>query len=98
MLIAHVSDIKENLDLEIYESERNNKTMFDCYVTDLNTGEKVCLTLGEKAAALMYVGLGQVFVEDDTEYQTDEPKQEPQDTLEDFFSYLNKCDKEHFEI
>lgn len=98
MLITHVSDIKENLDLKIYEKDKNGKTIFECYVTNENTGEEVCLTLGEKIAALVYVGLGQIFTEDDSEYQTNEPKKQAEDILTDFFDYLNKCDKEHFEI
>jgi uncharacterized protein YdcH (DUF465 family) len=101
-LDVHITDTVENLDLKIYEEETNEGTIFSLHINRLGEEKVTVLKMKETIAALIFEGLNQIFIEDDTEYQRDEDtvckKQSTKDVLEDFFNILYQCDKEHFDI
>ena len=104
-LDLHMSDTLNKIDLKVYEEEINHNILFTFDIFDSANDSKYILKLEEKIAALLFEGLNQIFIEDDTEYQTDEKKPSPSPnalqeisfkTLEDFFEQLKGCDKKHF--
>lgn len=94
-LDIHISDTVEKIDLKIYEEDTNNKTIFTFDIEDSRNNTKTTLILEEKIAAILFEGLNNIFIEDDTEYQTDNIEDNIDD-LEKFFEIISKNDMDFY--
>lgn len=97
-LLIDISDTVAELNLKIYETTIRNKQVFECIFKSEDGSYGAKLTLEEAMAALLFEGFNNIFVEDDTEYQTDEDKQKDvyKEIFEHFFNNLKKKDEDYF--
>lgn len=96
-LDIHITDTVEGIDLKIYEQKICNTTMFTFNIEDSRDGQKVSFTTEEKIAAILFEGLNNIFVEDDTEYQTDQDVETNNiEDLNNFFKIIEKNDVKFF--
>lgn len=94
-LDIHISDIVEKIDLKIFEEENNDKTIFTFEFNDSRDNSKIILKLEEKIAALLFEGLNQIFIEDDSDDKVT-TNEKTFELLEKFFEILKEKDNEHF--
>lgn len=98
-LDVYITDTINDIDLKIFEEEINEVTCFTLGVHKKKDNSRFILKVDEETAAIIFEGLNQIFVEDDSDYQRPSPEPDsPQeiDVTQVFFDTLKKCDKKHF--
>ena len=97
-LLIDISDVTEELNLKIFETTVKGRQVFECIFSSEDGSYGAKLSLENKIAALLFEGFNQIFIEDDTEYQTDKDENENdyKEIFERFFGMLQKKDKDYF--